>query len=171
MQIFECIVGMFRRGASLCIRPAHWRRRRYVRALEEEIARLRGENRALINSILGVAGIPPMRAAVAAHSTGSNKTVAATLGSPGRGKTRPYEKGVGSTEAGAHTQRCSANVSGQCQQGETGRELQTAAPLRRRSWKQIGRALEIEDAHAAQRERESDTETFPTPRNVVRRSQ
>lgn len=43
------------------------------------------------------------------------------------------------------------------------------APLRRRSWQQIGRAREIEDARTAQIERESDPETFPAPRNIVQR--
>jgi hypothetical protein len=35
-------------------------RSRYVRMLEEEVARLRGENRALVNSLLGTAGFPPI---------------------------------------------------------------------------------------------------------------
>jgi hypothetical protein len=33
---------------------------RYVALLEEETARLRGENRALLNSLLGTAGFPPV---------------------------------------------------------------------------------------------------------------
>jgi hypothetical protein len=33
---------------------------RYVRLLEEEVARLRAENRALMNSLLGTAGFPPV---------------------------------------------------------------------------------------------------------------
>jgi hypothetical protein len=35
-------------------------RSRYVRTLEEEVARLRAENRALVNSLLGTAGFPPL---------------------------------------------------------------------------------------------------------------
>jgi hypothetical protein len=35
-------------------------RGRYVRMLEEEVARLRAENRALVNSLLGTAGFPPV---------------------------------------------------------------------------------------------------------------
>jgi hypothetical protein len=35
-------------------------RSRYVRMLEEEVGRLRGENRALVNSLLGTAGFPPI---------------------------------------------------------------------------------------------------------------
>ena len=40
--------------ASLALRG------RYVRMLEEEVARLRAENRALVNSLLGTAGFPPI---------------------------------------------------------------------------------------------------------------
>jgi len=35
-------------------------RSRYVRTLEEDVARLRAENRALVNSLLGTAGFPPV---------------------------------------------------------------------------------------------------------------
>ena len=35
-------------------------RSRYVLLLEEETVRLRGENRALVNSLLGTAGFPPI---------------------------------------------------------------------------------------------------------------
>ena len=35
-------------------------RRRYVAALEADVERLRGENRALMNSLLGTAGFPPV---------------------------------------------------------------------------------------------------------------
>ncbi len=35
-------------------------RSRYVRSLEQEVERLRGENRALVNSLLRTAGFPPI---------------------------------------------------------------------------------------------------------------
>jgi hypothetical protein len=35
-------------------------RGRYVRMLEDELTRLRAENRALTNSLLGTAGLPPL---------------------------------------------------------------------------------------------------------------
>jgi len=35
-------------------------RSNYVQLLEEEVARLRAENRALMNSLLGTAGFPPV---------------------------------------------------------------------------------------------------------------
>jgi hypothetical protein len=47
------LTELFRR-ASLALRG------RYVRMLEEEVTRLRGENRALVNSLLGTAGFPPL---------------------------------------------------------------------------------------------------------------
>jgi|SRR5579859_3049518 len=37
-----------------------WLRPRYVLLLESEVARLRAENRALLNSLLGTAGIAPV---------------------------------------------------------------------------------------------------------------
>ncbi|MHB8413357.1 MAG: hypothetical protein ACYDDI_15625 [Candidatus Acidiferrales bacterium] len=152
-------------------------RSRYTRALEDEVARLRAENHALVNSILGVAGIPPMRAASAvAHTSAGLSQVAgaqsasggATLGSPGRGKPRPYQCDIG------NLRRKLEETSRQLDATRSaGRELQTAgemiAPLRKRSWQQIGRVREIEDARAARRERESNTETFPTPRSIISR--
>src|SRR2546427_8207730 len=38
----------------------HIFRTRYVALLEDEVARLRAENRALVNSLLGTAGFPPV---------------------------------------------------------------------------------------------------------------
>lgn len=38
----------------------HIVRSRYVAMLEEDVARLRAENRALVNSLLGTAGFPPV---------------------------------------------------------------------------------------------------------------
>jgi hypothetical protein len=40
-------------------------RGRYMRFLEEDVARLRAENRALVNSLLGTAGFPPVEFPVA----------------------------------------------------------------------------------------------------------
>jgi hypothetical protein len=169
IRMLQRIGKFFRQRITSRIRPAFRMRTRYTRALEEEILRLRAENRALVNSILGVAGIPPMRAAALAgsglpaqagftpgraretrkrteNSGAQSLSVGATLGPSGRGKPRPYNMKTRDAEA-----------------------ILPAAPLRRRSWQQIGRALEIEDARAARRERESDTETFPAPRRVVPR--
>ena len=48
---------MWQEILNWCSRHA---RSRYVRTLEEEVARLRAENRALVNSLLGTAGFPPV---------------------------------------------------------------------------------------------------------------
>ncbi len=117
-------------------------RTRYTRALEEDVARLRAENRALVNSILGVAGIPPMRAAV--------------MHAPPRSSLTFVSAGTESASPQAESPIKDLAVA-------------PAAPLRRRSWQQIGRALEIEDARVARREREADGATFPAPRRVVPR--
>jgi hypothetical protein len=130
-------------------------RTRYTRTLEGEVARLRAENHALVNSILGVAGIAPVRLIAGANgpqhlsplASAQSASVGATVGSPGRGKPRPYECETANSEMSANN-----------------------APLRRRSWQQIERLREIEDARAARRERGTDTETFPTPRNIVPRA-
>ena len=139
----------------------YWRGNR-VQMLEEEIVRLREENRALVNSILGLAGIPPMRVASGAQISAGVSRVASVgatlplrqaargggpgLGSPGRDMPRPCNDAIASAEANSEV-----------------------VPLRRRSWQQLGRVREIEDARAARHERESDVETFPAPRNVVPR--
>jgi len=45
---------------AVCSRVGAVMRGRYVRGLEDEVARLRAENRALLNSLLGTAGLPPL---------------------------------------------------------------------------------------------------------------
>ena len=72
--------------------------------LEAEIVRLRAENRALMNSILGIAGVPPV-------------TVSA-------------ESAVGAAAAVADKRAGKKDVS----------------PMRRRSWHQVNRMLEIDAA-------------------------
>lgn len=129
-------------------------RTRYTRALEEEVARLRAENRALVNSILGVAGIPPMRMASCAE----------TFAGARRHRFAARDAGKTPADAGAARRKTGPTEA----VGTIGREEQST-PLRKRSWQQIERGREIEDARAVRRERETDTETFPTPRNIVPR--
>jgi len=92
---------------------------RYTRALEEElehayseIALLRAENLGLLNSILGIAGVPPISVLPGATLGGQKSEAAAKAGA----------KGAAGNGAG----------------------LKMAAPMRRRSWQQINRMLELE---------------------------
>lgn len=143
-------------------------RTRYTQVLEAEVARLRAENRGLVNSILGVAGIAPMRMASRAETiAGANHRQFAArdaVRTPD-GADADCPK-VGPTRLGEASRQPD-------RKRPAGRELQVAGevavPLRKRSWQQIERLREIEDARAARRERETDTETFPTPRNIVPR--
>jgi len=83
-----------------------------------EIARLRAENRALLNSILGIAGVPPVSASL--------DDLAATQS---QNATPP------SVARTANHSRPRANST-----------PHVAAPTRRRSWPQIHRLLEFESA-------------------------
>jgi hypothetical protein len=95
---------------------------RYTQALEAEVARLRAENRAMLNSILGIAGVPPI-AAQESEVVAVREATGARSASPG---TVPYQ---------ANTNRPRNNGS------------QVGTPLRRRSWHQINRMLEFQATH------------------------
>ena len=105
-----------------------WRRvapGRYVQALEAEVSRLRAENRALLNSILGIAGVPPITVPIV--------------------EAQNYEVALAAREK-------LAEVSGLHPLNEPAtRGTQVAMPTRRRSWQQITRAWEL--AAARKRER------------------
>jgi hypothetical protein len=85
---------------------------------EAEIIRLRAENRALLNSILGIAGVPPVSASLDDLAATQSQNV-----------TRP------SVARTANHSRQRANQT-----------PHVAAPTRRRSWPQIHRLLEFESA-------------------------
>ncbi len=88
---------------------------RYVKALEAEVARLRAENRALMNSILGIAGIPPV--------------------------VTPNVTSGASSSSGAATEKGSSGANGNASGAGP-----VPVAVRRRSWQQVNRALEIEAA-------------------------
>ena len=96
----------------------------YTRALEEEVARLRVENRALINSILGVAGIPPMRAAaVARASARANLCSSGPVAAPSAATDlRPSAVSASDLRDSGSASRQSRRIRG------TGRELHHSAP-------------------------------------------
>jgi hypothetical protein len=84
-----------------------------------EIARLRAENRALLNSILGIAGVPPVSASLDDLAATQNQI---TTAPPPAART-------------ANHSRSRANSA-----------PHAAAPTRRRSWPQIHRRLEFDSA-------------------------
>jgi hypothetical protein len=134
---------------------------RYTRALEafarlecalrEELAReraenhrLRAENRALLNSILGIAGVPPLPVVVAPLPpdlgsqpalvcVGAQPTSAGRRAAPGL----PAVAGAASSEP-SHDLPVGATPSSPKQNAIA------AIPMRRRSWQQINRMLEFE---------------------------
>jgi hypothetical protein len=109
-----------------------WRRitaTRYTRALEADVARLRAENRALLNSILGIAGVPPITVLSDSVSIGALSAKAELRDA---------------VVAGATQARLpSAQVS--AANGKT-RGANLVTPMRKRSWHQIYRMLEIDSA-------------------------
>ena len=141
---------------------------RYTRALEDENARLRAENRALLNSILGIAGIPPLRVdAEVERQRGRDVRSASHPGKGGTSYDAPYngqprvdgkhkagpqrstaESGAIDADRGADETRRSARAKGL---------IVPANPLRRRSWQQIGRMLEIENVRRMNNRDNSDS--------------
>jgi hypothetical protein len=116
----------------------------YTRGLEVEVERLRDENRALINSILGIAGLPPLRldAEVAREKHRAEIEVKArrsgAAASEQESVASGHDRGGGSKIAGAAIGKSLPLAAGQ------GIVLPANAH-RRRSWQQINRILEIEE--------------------------
>jgi hypothetical protein len=116
---------------SVTLLAKAWRRitsTRYTRALEAEVARLRAENRALLNSILGIAGVPPI---TVPDSVSIGNGPPALPGRPSRIQ----------GEVSPNTQTRAAGLANGKTHGPN-----TVAAMRRRSWHQIYRMLEIDSA-------------------------
>jgi hypothetical protein len=116
-------------------------RTRCARALEAELARvlvensrLRDENRALLNSILGIAGIPPV------HSNSAEEP--RSLPSPRAGLDAPVP-GPATPSVGHASAPFPSQVRPPNRSGKNPAQL---SPLRRRSWHQVNRALEFKAA-------------------------
>jgi hypothetical protein len=113
-----------------------WRRiatGRYTRSLEREVGRLRAENRALLNSILGIAGVPPLPVSgLTADGCGEDELEVA-----GARANRRRDPDGSAMAVRPVSLRGGANA---------GADGQSALPLRRRSWQQINRMLELESA-------------------------
>jgi hypothetical protein len=114
---------------------------RYTRELEAEVLLLRAENRGLLNSILGIAGIPPVLAMdEGPASAGTDDEAARTDGEAARAALRESA----GTAAGNLSRR--GRQSKGTTRGATGNRAgaKVAVPMRRRSWQQINRMLEFE---------------------------
>jgi hypothetical protein len=118
------------------LRELWWRitSTRYTRALEEEVRLLRAENRGLLNSILGIAGVPPMPALTAGAAAEETSEEA------GRVALRESAR-----SAQGSLSRRGRNAKG-VPSDATGKSAgaKVAVPMRRRSWQQINRMLEFE---------------------------
>lgn len=113
-----------------------WTTSRYTRMLESEVARLRAENRALLNSILGVAGIPPITVEAVDDAFDEAKSQSCSA------------SGSGLDAAGAARLANQRPRPNGAQRGRTA----VSAPFRRRTWYQVLRALEFEAARKKERE-------------------
>jgi len=105
--------------------------KKYTRTIEAEVVRLRAENRALLNSILGIAGVPPI--VVTENDVSPSGGLQAA---PAKASTRPI-----AANSVARLRR----VAPQNGSAPTGSD-KTVSPMRRRSWHQIYRMLEINSA-------------------------
>jgi hypothetical protein len=119
---------------------------RYTRALEGEVARLRAENRALLNSILGIAGVPPITVLPDSVSIGSQDARSLRL-----------EGDRGSVPASATQPRLRSAKMNATNGKKQGTNMVT--PMRKRSWHQIYRMLEIDSA----RKKPQEEITMPPP--------
>jgi hypothetical protein len=116
-------------------------RSRYRRALEAEVARLRAENRALLNSILGIAGVPPIF--VAENDVSPVGGLQAAVGTVvPRLKAGGVNTSANSTGAAVRSKRLAPRSLGL----PASPNDKTVTPMRRRSWHQIFRMLEINSA-------------------------
>jgi hypothetical protein len=113
----------------------------YTRSLEDEIARLRIENRALLNSILGIAGMPPLPLETKiARERRRASTATTKAGTAALGGDVAAASSVKSASDARSTISAPQTPAGQ------GIALPVNAPTRRRSWQQINRILEIEES-------------------------
>ncbi|MGD0544168.1 MAG: hypothetical protein ABSB65_07135 [Candidatus Acidiferrales bacterium] len=113
---------------------------RYTRALEAEVVRLRAENRALLNSILGIAGVPPITvpdSVAIGNVSGTFSGASRTVGQSSPNKQPLASRGDVKTQGAASA----------------------APPARKRSWHQIYRKLELDSARKKPQE---TVETRPT---------
>ena len=149
---------------------------RYTRTLEREVARLRAENRALLNSILGIAGIPPITVAPseAALMDMTNMTsMTNEFARTGPLQEAPQHSPQHSSQDTPRTSvpalprsdkpessaPARARFSAKAPRAGSARSVRfngqppaNPSPMRRRSWQQINRMLEFESARKTTQE-------------------
>jgi hypothetical protein len=103
-----------------------------------EISRLRAENRALLNSILGIAGIPPVLVSEPMPSSDAALAAEASSEAPASGN--------GDNESACRQGPASSAHRDVKHNGKSN----AIAPLRRRSWHQVMRGLELASARKPQ---------------------
>lgn len=109
--------------------------RRYTTMLEKEVERLRAENRALVNSIIGIAGIPPLK--VEAEIDVEQRR---------RRSLEMAKQGVFGAKPANETERELQGDRARADRAARARGFMLPLNrLRRRSWQQIGRMLEMEE--------------------------
>jgi hypothetical protein len=124
-----------------------WRRitaTRYTRALEAEVARLRAENHALLNSILGIAGVPPITVVVPPD------TSTEVFSAGARPTTAHLQHVIPPADAAPPAVPASTKPGRAVRRPSRMRvkpPSDAAVPMRRRSWHQIYRMLELDSAN------------------------
>jgi len=116
-----------------------------------EIERLRVENRALLNSILGIAGLPPIVVSTASSPTINARAERGDELVPSAAEGAPLSP-VSALGSATPAQPAAASVVTSHPKGHT-----VVSPTRRRSWPQIHRALEIAAAQKIQVHEDSPT--------------
>ncbi|MGB8590899.1 MAG: hypothetical protein WA755_04755 [Candidatus Acidiferrales bacterium] len=119
---------------------------RYTRSLEDEIIRLRAENRALVNSIIGIAGIPPLKIDQDLERVRRRNTPRANGTTLANDATIAAGAGMPARERANNFRSAAASAANDAQPARARGIMLPVNPTRRRSWQQIGRMLEIEDA-------------------------
>ena len=120
-------------------------RANYASALEREVARLRVENRALLNSILGIAGVPPIAAPADDPAAAIAVDPVVDKAAAGGSSATEAERGAGKPVPVQNAPAAGASQIGKRASVERGMKS-VAAPMRRRSWHQVYRMLEIDAA-------------------------
>lgn len=129
-----------------------------IARLRADVDRLRGENRALLNSILGIAGVPPILVGPPDRQLVESASSIATPPEPlpARRHSESSPRSSGDGESLSPAPPPGENASGRDFPGASrprndsrhpdSPARQVAAPLRRRSWHQFNRMLEVQSA-------------------------